>query len=229
MQTRMIYLARRHPSSTHEEFVAHWREHIALGGRFPSVYRRFTEVVQGDVVLGAGETDGPGGFDGIEIATARDLPTSISVWQDPDAQEHLVPDERRVFATVVQDLALQALASVLVDGPRTPFVLTRLLTRSAGLSREDFIREWAALPVPEHPTVRRYARNYVILDPPPAVPYDGVDEVWFDTHDDMTAYLADDRTRDHTDEMRLLDASPVVLPTRVGIAFPPLTTTGEPQ
>jgi hypothetical protein len=226
MQTRMIYLARRNPANTHDEFVANWREHIALGGRFPSVYRRFTDVVQCDVILDpnltGNETDVPGGFDGIEIATARDLPTSISVWHDPDAQAHLVPDERRVFATIVQDLALQALASVLIDGPRTPYILTRLLTRSSALSREDFIREWAALPVPEHATVRRYARNYIILDPPSAVPYDGVEEVWFDTPDDMAAYLDDDRTRDHAAETRLLDASPIVLPTRVGIAFPPL-------
>ena len=228
MQTRMIYLARRNPSNTHEEFVANWRDHIALGGQFPSVYRRFTDVVQCDVIvdptLTGDQTDVPGGFDGIEIAGARDLPASISVWQDPDVQAHLVPDERRDFATIVQDLTLQALASILIEGPRTPYVLTRLLTRSSALSREDFIREWAALPLPEHPAVRRYARNYTILDPPPAVPFDGVEEIWFDTGHDMAAYLRDDQALDHTAETALLNGPPVVLPTKVGIAFPPLAS-----
>ncbi|KAA1379910.1 EthD domain-containing protein [Aeromicrobium fastidiosum] len=228
MQTRMIYLARRNPSTTHDEFVVNWREHIALGGQFPSVYRRFTEVVQCDVIvdpdLAGTDADVPGGFDGIEIAAARDLPTSISVWRDEAAQTHLVPDERRVFATIVQDLALQALGSVLIDGPRTPYVLARLLTRDPGLSREDFIREWSAVPLPDHSTVRRYARNYIILDPPAGVPFDGVDEVWFDTADDMDAYVDHVHGSDDPAETRLLKQTPISLPTRVGIAFPPLST-----
>lgn len=227
MKTRMIYLARRNPVNTHDEFVANWREHIALGAQFPSVYRRFGAVVQGDVLVDspalAGHDDVPSGFDGVEIADVRDLPTGISVWDDPDAQATLVPDERRVFATIVQDLTLWALASVLIEGPRTHYFMTRLLKRSSALSREDFIREWAALPVPEHASLRRYARNYVILDPPPAVNFDGVEELWFDTADDMTAYLLAAQTREHhSAEARLIAGPAVVLPTRVGIAYPPV-------
>lgn len=228
MDTRMIYLARRNPATTHEEFVSNWRQHIGLGGNYPSVYRRFTDVVQCDVILDPALTgsasDVPGGFDGIELTTARDLPASISVWDEPDVQNHLVPDERRVFATIVQELTLHALASVLIGGPRTPYVLARLLTRSPGLSREDFIRTWAALPLPEHKSIRRHVRDFVILDPPPAVPFDGVEEIWFDAPDDMADYLQHDQTRDHfATEAAFLAGPTVDLPTRVGIAFPPLT------
>lgn len=232
MDTRMIYLARRNPATTHEQFVSNWREHIALGAKFPSVYRRFTDVVQCDLILDLvdvdpGQTgsafDVPGGFDGIELTTARSLPASIGVWDVPDAQTHLVPDERRVFATVVRELTLQALASVVIDGPRTAYVLVRLLTRNPTLSREDFIRTWAALPLPDHESIRRHVRDFVILDPPPAVPFDGVEEIWFDSAENMAAYLADDQLRDHIAQEADLVAGPAVtLPTHVGIAFPPL-------
>jgi hypothetical protein len=232
MDIRMIYLARRNPATTHEEFVSNWRQHIGLGGNYPSVYRRFTDVVQCDVILDlaivdpaqtASAFDVPGGFDGIELTTARDLPASISVWDEPDVQNHLVPDERRVFSTIVQDLTLHALASVIIDGPRTACVLVRLLSRTPLLSREEFIRTWAALPLPTHESIRRHVRDFVILDPLPVVPFDGVEEIWFANRDDMAAYMTHDRLRDHVArEAAFVAGPPLALPTSVGIAFPPL-------
>ena len=43
---KTIYLAKRNPATSYDEFVVNWRQHAVLSGSFPEVGRRFDSVIQ---------------------------------------------------------------------------------------------------------------------------------------------------------------------------------------
>jgi uncharacterized protein (TIGR02118 family) len=65
-----------------------------------------------------------------------------------------------------------------------------LLTRAEGTSREEFRAWWSERHAPlarQLPGLRRLVFNVVESD---GAPYDGVSELWFDTHEDFDAAYA---------------------------------------
>ncbi|SNQ48664.1 conserved hypothetical protein [Frankia canadensis] len=234
MTVKMIYLARRNPTTTHEEFVANWRAHAKLSARFPDFLPAFTGVTQCEVLPDPELLPGASvAYDGVNLLPVRGLLDAVQTWDHPDARTHLVPDELRVFSGLVRDFTVYAVETVLADGPRVRHLAVRFVKARPGLGGAEFVTRWSgegarALLAASDGRVRRLAHNHVILDRPAGYDYDGVEELWFDTLDAMTSFFADDRTKSALAAQAAAvvdESSSVLLATRVALAMPAIRDT----
>ena len=79
---KTIYLAKRNPATSYDEFVANWRQHAVLSGSFPEVGRRFDSVIQckrvvSDLADDLGLTQE---FDGANLLGLRSLFDAVDVY-----------------------------------------------------------------------------------------------------------------------------------------------------
>jgi hypothetical protein len=193
---KTIYLARRNPETTHEEFLANWRQHAVLAGSVPSVGRRFTAVVQCRRLRGPDGERLAAGYDGANLLSLTSLLESVDVY-DQAGIDTLRTDELRVFDDYVSESSITVHESVLRDQPIGAVVLLEFVRRRPGVSPADFIRAWTGayartLLAADAFTAAagRYVHNHVILPTPPGHDYDGFSETWFAQPEDATAFLA---------------------------------------
>jgi hypothetical protein len=198
---KTIYLAKRNPSTSYDEFVANWRQHAVLSGSFPEVGRRFESVIQCKRVLGD-LTDDLGltqEFDGANLLGLRNLFDAIDVYNQ-EGIGTLRIDERRVFSDYVSESSLTGIEQVLQDGERGQVVVLDLVRRRPGTDLRAFLQAWtgdyagavmSGSPFGLH--VRRYVHNQIVLPTPPGWGYDGIAELWFDDIASASSYLRDSR------------------------------------
>jgi hypothetical protein len=198
---KTIYLAKRNPGTTYEEFVENWRQHAVLSGSFPEVGKRFDSVIQCKRVqaeLGA-ELGLTQEFDGANLLGLRTLFDAVDVYNQ-EGIPTLRIDERRVFSDYVSESSLTGLEHVLLDGDGGNVVVLDLVGRRPGTDLRAFLLAWSgeyarSLMATEafgrH--VRRYVHNQIVLPSPPGWGYDGIAELWFDDVAAATAYLAETR------------------------------------
>lgn len=208
MTIKTIYLAKRNPSTTYDEFVDNWREHAVLSGSFPEVGKRFDSVIQCKRVLGdlADEFGLNQDFDGANLLGLRSLFDAVDVYNQ-DGIPTLRIDERRVFSDYVSESSLTGVEEVLLEGDRGTVVVLDLVRREPGTDLRAFLLSWTgdyarALMRTEafarH--VGRYVHNQIVLPTPPGWGYDGIAELWFDDVASATAYLKE--VRDEVPEIR---------------------------
>ena len=94
---KQIYFARRNPTTTHDEFLANWRQHAALAGSLPSILGRFSGIVQCRRTSEADALPVEQDYDGANILTYRSLSAAASLPRDPNIAT-MLNDERRVHA-----------------------------------------------------------------------------------------------------------------------------------
>lgn len=197
MSIKLIYLAQRNPALPPEAFAQAWREHSALGARCSNVRERVLGVMQCSRVLDGAPIRGASTeHDGVNLLRLRDQASAAAIWTDPETLAFMRPDEPRVFARYVREVALVCREQPLRDAPHGPVCLVGLLRRQAGLTVEAFARAWAdALPAgwlgdgPFRACVR-VVDNAVIEPPPPAVDFDRVCEWWYADADAARAAFA---------------------------------------
>jgi hypothetical protein len=185
----LIYLAKRHPGTTPEEFRENWRGHSALAATFPALRSRFDVILQCAVVSGGSSGNEPSEYDGTNLLTMRSLVDAIELWDEP-SQPTMLADELRVFSGPVHDTSVTANETVLRDGATTSAVALQFVRAGEELSQERFISEWSGryarslMALPAFDLVRRFVHNHRVLPARPGFPWDGVSEMWFD---DLTA------------------------------------------
>lgn len=197
MSIKLIYLAQRNPALPPEAFAQAWREHSALGAACGNVRERVLGVLQCSRVLDGAPLRGAStAHDGVNLLRLRDQASAAAIWNDPETLATMRPDEPRVFARYVRDVALVCREHVLRDAPRGPVCLVGFLRRQAAFTAETFARAWSdALPAawlgsgPFGACVR-VVDNAVIEPPPPAVDYDRVCEWWYGDADAARAAFA---------------------------------------
>jgi hypothetical protein len=200
---KTIYLAKRNPNSTYEEFVENWRAHAVLSGSFPEVGRRFDSVIQCKRVVDdlAEELGLTQEFDGANLLGLTSLFDAVDVYNQ-DGIPTLRVDEKRVFSDYVSESSLTGVELVLLDGQRGQVVVLELVRRRPGTNLTAFLLAWsgayaravmASAPFGEH--VRRYVHNQIVLPTPPGWGYDGIAELWFDDVASASAYLQESRQR----------------------------------
>ncbi len=199
MTPKMIYLARRNPATTHEEFLDNWKGHSALAGQYPHISRAFVEVAQARIIQDDSLLpEASRVYDGFNILSLTSLADALEVTDHPDARTTLYQDELRVFASGVRQFSVLACESVLINGPRRPVVIAHFVRRRPGLDNNAFVRQWSG----QHArslincsvfrvNVRRFAHNYVMFSPPAGFEYDGVAEYWFDNEDSVRRCFSD--------------------------------------
>lgn len=197
MQWKMIYLARRNPALTAEDFPQAWREHSALGSQCCNVRDKVKGVVQCSRLL---DLDLPGAcrdFDGVNLLRLRGLAAAGDIWNDAETLAIMRPDEPRVFSTYVRNFTLTCSEHIVRDAPRTDCALFGFLRRRHGTSRSAFRDAWldgrsAWTDAPSLQAASRIVHNLVVQEPPPGYEYDGIAEWWFASSTALqTAFAAD--------------------------------------
>ncbi|HEX3929686.1 MAG TPA: EthD domain-containing protein [Nocardioides sp.] len=188
MTAKTIYLARRNPATTYEEFVENWRQHAVLSGSFPDVGARFDSVVQCKRVTEplADSLALTQDFDGANLLGLKSLFDAVDVYNQ-EGIPTLRQDERRVFSDYVSESSLTGVEHILLDGERGQVVLLTLVRRRPGTDLRTFFLAWTG----DHAKrladtegyrtrVRRHTQTLIVLPTPPGWGYDGVGELWFD-------------------------------------------------
>lgn len=198
----MIYLAQRNPTLRAEQFAQAWREHSALGAGCRNVRERVLGVLQCSRVL-----DGPAlrgastAHDGVNLLRLRDQASAAAIWNDPETLAIMRPDEPRVFACHVREVALVCREQLLRDAPRSQVCLMGFLRRPSGVSSRAFARAWAEtnpatwLGGGPFACCVRVVDNEVVEAPPPAVDFDRVCEWWFADADAARAAFGESELR----------------------------------
>ena len=136
---KMIYLARRNPSLTPEEFPEAWRSHSALGKQCVNVGKRVKAVAQCSRVLDdALPATLSRDFDGVNLMVLADRESGNAIWNDPETLAIMRPDEPRVFADYVRNFSMLCEQHVLrgdlnetTYAPRDAVILVGFLQRES--------------------------------------------------------------------------------------------------
>ena len=194
---KTIYLVKRNPGTTYDEFVANWQQHAVLSGSFPEVGRRFDSVIQCKRVPGQLDEDLglTQDFDGANLLGLTSLFDAVDVYNQ-EGIPTLRADERRVFSDYVSESSMTAVEHVLLDGQRAQVVVLELVRRAPGTDLRSFLESWtggyaravmSSTAFSEY--VQRYVHNLVVLPAPPGWGYDGIAEYWFRDVASASAYL----------------------------------------
>jgi EthD domain len=194
---KTIYLARRNPATSYDQFVENWRRHAVLSGSFPEVGRRFVSVIQCRRVLAdlAPELGLRQDIDGANLLGLTSLFDAVDVYNQ-DGIATLRQDELRVFSDYVSESSMTGIEHILLDGERQGAVVLDLVSRRPGDDLRDFLLAWTgrhaqtlmhADAFTKH--VRRYVHNQIVLPTPAGWPFDGIAELWFDDVPSAVSYL----------------------------------------
>lgn len=194
---KLIYLAKRNPSLTREEFVRRWRQHGAFAmqlERWSSIDRcAYCDVLPPLPGIAEASDD----YDGVATIWFRD-----STPASPGDRDRLRADELETFSDYVDTFRLDVREEVVRAG-RGLVKATIFITDSAPQDRESFDTRWIrhadnVLHRPEADSIRAYVRNHVRIDPSrptPQLPFTGVAEYWFDSLGALTDCLGSTSVR----------------------------------
>jgi hypothetical protein len=195
---KTVYLARRNPDTTYEEFLRNWRHHAKLSGTFPAIVAAHSSVVQCARIPGLEQPGINQDYDGANLLGLRSLLLALQVFDDP-ARDVLRADELRVFSTFVEDTSLITVETVLSDQPIGKCLLLELVAKRDDLDKASFIKSWSgrsagALMETDafKESAGRYVHNHVVVPPPAGYEFDGVGEVWFDDVPSAQQFLDSD-------------------------------------
>jgi len=189
MAYKMLYLARRAPTVSWEEWPRTWKSHAIFASQFPAMsgtidWLRYTTRVD-DPTLG--ELPVSTEHDGVSVAQAPELDTFYGRGFSPEQRKLIDQDELRVFDRYTPEFSFYCSESRMFDGPLGEAAVFRFLRRKADVSRDGFEQhlkgEHARLCAEMAVTLRaqRWALNMTVDTPPPDFPFEAIDECWFAT------------------------------------------------
>ncbi len=197
MSAKLIYLARRNPALSADEFPRRWRRHARLASGLPELlaeYRggAYCHVQPGGELLPGASSE----YDGVAILGLNGVHSIPSVARALDTSDVTSCDELLVFSTYVRDFAIlcEEKAFRQSDGSeRGMIVVVQFVRARTGIGPSDFVARWHAhgertisQPVLNR-VLRRHFHNVVIVPPPLGYGFDGISELWFDSLDDLAA------------------------------------------
>jgi hypothetical protein len=135
---KSIYLAKRNPDLTHEQFIRRWRKHGALA-MCSAFWHQMAVYVQAELIESRVKLGVAGDYDGVTTLMAR----GASAFRDPTAEEAqdiqlMLRDEYETFVGPAADYLLPVTESVLKAGPRGGFTAYLFFVdpaRAAGVAR----------------------------------------------------------------------------------------------
>jgi hypothetical protein len=202
---KMIYLARRNPSTRAEDWPRLWRSHAAYAATILTLDARLSGLFYCARVLQPTLDGAP--FDPPEAARNYDGVAIVSSDTDEVPQAEMTPevrakidqDELRVFSTYVPRFSFHCEEVLGYGGATGKAAVIRFLVRKAGSTREAFLAHWggrhaeiAQLAADASGIVTRYVHDGLIKEPPPGYPFDGITETWFANTEDAARSFADE-------------------------------------
>jgi hypothetical protein len=187
-----MYLAKRHPEFTREQYRMRWRQHGAYALSFlTEVIVRYSHTDPLPFTGGlAGASDE---YDGVGIVWFGSTDVRHAGWPSQDDMDLIRADEVKTFSEVVTNFEASTTEHVLRDGEREVGIkLMRFFTRRPEMTKAQFLDYWlndhgpALLDSPLSGYIRRYVQNH---PNDPAIDgrqrwgldYDGIEETWFDS------------------------------------------------
>ena len=230
MMPKMLYAAKRNPSTDHAEFLKNWAGHAELSGQHPEIFEPFRRVVQCDAQPGGPSVTGASTeFDGVNLLTMRSVSGMTAVWDQPAITEYMEPDELRVFSGLIRDCTVFAAEEIIGEGPLTDFVAVRWVRRRADVDRRQFASRVSgggrrSFVVDETSPLRRLVHDHVMFQTPPGFEFDLVEEYWFDSAEERQRFFAQEAVQqEFSDQASVVDVDGTVLIVAdVSLAVPPL-------
>jgi hypothetical protein len=201
----MIYLARRNPSISAEDWPRMWRSHAAYAATILTLDARLSSLFYCARVLqpkldGApfDPAEAARNYDGVAIVSS-DTDEVPQVKMTPEVRAKIDQDELRVFSTYVPKFSFRCEEALVHGGAPGKAAVIRFLVRKAGSAREAFLAHWggrhadiAQRAADASEIVTRYVHDGLIEEPPPGYPFDGITETWFADTEDAARSFADD-------------------------------------
>ncbi len=187
MAYKMLYLARRAPGVSWEDWPRTWKSHAVFASQFPAMsgtidWMRYTTRVDDPLVADLPvSTD----HDGVSVAEAPELETFLGQGFSPEQRKQVDEDELRVFDRYTPEFSFYCTEQRVLDGPLGEAAIFRFLRRREEVSRDAFDRslkgEYANLCAGAAGAlgVQRWALNLTVRPPPPDFPFEAIEECCF--------------------------------------------------
>jgi EthD domain len=200
---KLIYLERRNPNVTREEWPETWRSHAVFAGQFAKMrgaikYSRYCNRIDDPMLKGA-RVDLPGittAHDGVAVACSDKLEVLQGGGFTTKERARIQHDELRVFDRLTPECSFHCTERPVMDGTIGEAVVFRFLARDPEVPRVSFTERLTG----EHATVvqgvvnglgavTRYTHNTPLHRPLPFFPFDAISECWFSSPEDAVRAL----------------------------------------
>lgn len=203
---KLLYLARRNPSISIEDWPRTWRSHAVFASQFAALEAELRSLFYCcrivEPTLDGEPIDLPGVtncHDGVAVVASPKLSNLVESLVSPEDQLRIEEDERRVFGQLVHgNIAFACTERLILPGPHGEAAIFRFLKARDGLSRAAFNDVWGGAHAGTERAVLSgtdgvvlAAHNELVRDPPAALPFDGIAETWFATREDAIRSLTD--------------------------------------
>jgi hypothetical protein len=224
MEPKQIYITKRAPEYTQEQWGARWRRHGSFVRSLPlwAQIRRYEQCrVVGAQAAEAAQFEGLShAYDGVGMVWFRSPDAVRAALEDPTVGS-VFDDEKDVFNDPIADTSLFTREVVLRDTGATTIKLVTFLRRRRGLTREEFSEIWEQqhgelfLSVPEIDAhVTKYVQNHVTDDFTGVLgdDFDGVVEIGFsDVQHISKVFGGEYLERIRPDELRFVDLDSMIV------------------
>ncbi len=194
---KAIYLVRRNPALSPEQFRERWKQHSALTGTTQRIRPYFTQVVQCARSDHAGPADATTAFDGANLLGLVNRAGGYGVFEEPEHRDVMLPDELATFSGPIRDCTLVTREHVCKPGPFTRHLVLRFLKFAASAGHEATFGRWCERQSerdargPAAELVRRSVANRVVEPAPAEFAFDLVTETWFPDPDALASHSRD--------------------------------------
>lgn len=199
---KAIYLTRRNPALSQDEFWERWKQHSALTGTTRRIRPYYNQVVQCGLSDAFDAADGTDAYDGANLLGLVDRSGGYGVFDEPEHRDIMLPDEIAIFAQPIRDCTLVTEEHVVRPGGFSRHLVLHFLKRAETVTEQQLFDQWLALQDELHnrpagaELVRRSVINKVVETPPTGYPFDLVTETWFADAEAMRRYLGDASIQD---------------------------------
>jgi hypothetical protein len=194
IRPKLMYLARRNPALSREQFTPRWRQHGALGMSMPR-WKNIWRYVHCDVLPESGSD-----YDGVGIVWHKSPEARLAHRQDTSSQARMEADELQTFDQLVVNFCALMEERVVEEPQQSARIkLIRFATCQEPVSRGDLqasarahASNLSAMPVGR--SMRGLTQNFAMPSEsgrPWGLPYDYIEEIWFDSVQDAARARAE--------------------------------------
>jgi hypothetical protein len=204
MNRKLIYLARRNPGVTREDWPRTWKSHAIFASQFPTIEASLEWLRYGNRI------DAPM-LDGVPVdlpmlSTAHDGVANVNSGSkgtpggasaaDPAIRAALDKDELRVFDSVVDEFSFACEEEPLREGLPGGAAIYMFLAGKPGTTNAEFLARYEGAHadlvralLPSLAGLMRYGHNRVTGAPPPRFAFEAISEIWFENPDQAVRAL----------------------------------------
>jgi hypothetical protein len=174
---KLVYLARRAPGVSRQEWPRIWKSHAVFASQFP-VLESGIEWMR---YCNRAELAAPGlslGHDGVAVCGGSRLEALNGTGFAAADRARIDADERRVFDMLTPNFTFYCEEEVVRDGPLGECALFRFVAPRGGMPADAFAAAWGSAKA-ACAGAGRIVRNRPVHDPLPLFPFAGIEEYWF--------------------------------------------------